>query len=36
MEAKVVWEFVADVIVKDVIILELKSVRRVIRTHEVQ
>ena len=33
---EVVGEFVADVVVEDVIILELKSVRRVIKTHEVQ
>ena len=29
-------EFVADVIVEDAIILELKSVRRVVKAHEVQ
>ena len=33
---EVVGEFVADVIVENVIILELKSVRRVIKAHEVQ
>lgn len=33
---KVVGEFVADVIVEDVIILELKSVQRVVKAHEVQ
>ena len=35
-EAEVVGEFVADVIVEDEIILELKSVRRVVKAHEVQ
>ena len=29
-------DFVADIIVDDTIILELKSVRRVVRAHEVQ
>ena len=33
---EVVGEFVADVVVEDLIILELKSVRRVIKSHEVQ
>ncbi len=33
---KIVGEFVADIIVNDAIILELKSVRRIIRAHEVQ
>lgn len=33
---EVVGEFVADIIVEDTIILELKSVRRTIRAHEVQ
>ena len=33
---EVVGEFVADVIIEDAIILELKSVRRVIKAHEVQ
>ena len=33
---EVVGEFVADVIVEDEIILELKSVRRVVKAHEVQ
>ena len=32
----VVGEFIADVIVEDTIILELKSVRRIIKAHEVQ
>jgi len=31
-----VGEFVADIIVNDTIILEMKSVRRVIKAHEVQ
>lgn len=31
-----VGDFVADIIVNDTIILELKSVRRIIRAHEVQ
>jgi len=35
-EGEVVGEFVADVIVEDTIIVELKSVRRVIQAHEVQ
>jgi GxxExxY protein len=33
---EVVGEYVADIIVNDTIILELKSVRRVIEAHEVQ
>jgi len=33
---KIVGEFVADIIVNDTIILELKSVRRVVKAHEVQ
>ena len=33
---EVVGEFVADVIVENVIILELKSVRRIVKAHEVQ
>lgn len=33
---EVVGAFVADVIVEDEIILELKSVRRVVKVHEVQ
>ena len=33
---EVVGEFVADLIVEDTIILELKSVRRITRAHEVQ
>ena len=35
-ENEVVGEFVADIIVDDTIILELKSVRRIIKAHEVQ
>ena len=35
-EDEVVGEFVADVIVEDAITLELKSVRRVVKAHEVQ
>jgi GxxExxY protein len=31
-----VGEFVADIIVNDTIILELKSVRRILKAHEVQ
>lgn len=33
---EVVGEFVADIVVEDVIIVELKSVRRVVKAHEVQ
>ena len=33
---EVVGEFVADIIVEDTIILELKSVKRIIQAHEVQ
>jgi len=33
---EVVGEFVADMVVEDVIILELKSVRRIVKAHEVQ
>ena len=35
-ENEVVGEFIADIIVNDTVILELKSVRRVIKAHEVQ
>ncbi len=35
-EDEIVGEFVADIIVNDTIILELKSLRRIIRAHEVQ
>ncbi|MFC1824198.1 GxxExxY protein [Thermodesulfobacteriota bacterium] len=33
---EIVGDFIADIIVNDTIILELKSVRRVIKAHEVQ
>ena len=33
---KIVGGFVADIIVNDTVILELKSVRRVVKAHEVQ
>lgn len=35
-ENEIVGEFVADIIVDDTIIIELKSVRKLITTHEVQ
>jgi len=35
-EGEVVGTFVADVLVEDVIILELKSVRSIVRAHEIQ
>ena len=35
-ESEIVGEFVADIIVNDTIILELKSVRRILKAHEVQ
>jgi GxxExxY protein len=35
-EGEVVGEFVADVLVEGLIILELKSVRRIVRAHEIQ
>ncbi len=35
-EEEIVGEFVADIIVNDTIILELKSVRQIINVHEVQ
>ena len=35
-DGEIVGEFVADIIVNDAIILELKSVRRIIKAHEVQ
>ena len=35
-ENEIVGEFVADIIVNDTVILELKSVRRIIKAHEVQ
>ena len=33
---EIVGKFVADIIVNDTVILELKSVRQIINTHEVQ
>ncbi len=33
---EIVGEFVADIVVNDTIILELKSVRRIVKAHEVQ
>ena len=33
---ELVGDFVADIIVNDTIIIELKSVRRIVRAHEVQ
>ena len=35
-ENEIVGDFVADIIVNDTIILELKSVRQIIKAHEVQ
>ena len=35
-DGEVVGGFVADIIVEDTVILELKSVRRVVQAHEVQ
>ena len=35
-DGEVVGEFVADIMVNDAVIIELKSVRRIIRAHEVQ
>jgi len=35
-DGELVGEFFADIIVEDTIILELKSVRRVVQAHEVQ
>ena len=35
-ENEIVGQFVADIIVNDVIVLELKSVRRIIKEHEIQ
>ena len=35
-ENEIVGEFVADIIVEDTIILELKSVRQIVKAHEVQ
>ena len=35
-DGEVVGEFVADMLVNDAVIIELKSVRRIIKAHEVQ
>ena len=35
-EGEIVGEFVADIMVNDAVIVELKSVRRIIKAHEVQ
>ena len=35
-DGEIVGEFIADIVVEDIIILELKSVRRVIKAHEMQ
>lgn len=35
-EGEVVGEFIADVVVEGSVILELKSVRRIVRAHEIQ
>ncbi len=35
-EGEVVGEYVADIMVNDAVIIELKSVRRIIKAHEVQ
>jgi GxxExxY protein len=35
-DEKIVGEFVVDIIVNDTVILELKSVREIIKAHEVQ
>ena len=35
-EGEIVGEFVADILVNDDVIVELKSVRRIIKAHEVQ
>ncbi|MFC1497428.1 GxxExxY protein [Verrucomicrobiota bacterium] len=35
-DGETVGEFTADLVVEDVVIIELKSVRRIIRAHEVQ
>jgi GxxExxY protein len=33
---EIVGEFIADIIVEDTVILELKSVKRIVKAHEVQ
>jgi len=35
-ENEIVGEFIADILVEDTIILELKSVKRIVQAHEVQ
>ncbi len=35
-ENEIVGEFIADIIVNDTVILELKSVRQIIKAHEIQ
>ena len=35
-DGEVVGEFLADILVNDAVIIELKSVRRIIKSHEVQ
>jgi GxxExxY protein len=35
-DGEVVGEFVADIVVEDTIIVELKSVRRIVVAHEIQ
>ena len=35
-DESIVGEFIADIVVEDTIILELKSVRRIIKAHEMQ
>ena len=35
-DGEVVGEFLADIIVNDAVIIELKSTRRIIKAHEVQ
>jgi len=35
-DKEIVGEFIADILVNDTIILELKSVRKIIKAHEVQ
>ena len=35
-EGEIVGEFVADLVVEDIIIVELKSVRRILVAHEIQ
>lgn len=35
-ENEVVGEFIADLIVNDIVIVELKSVKRIVKAHEIQ